>query len=100
LRPAPVNHAHSHARCLAPILSTKGETSQPLVGMLLERRNSGGPGAGLAALTAGDFRFAFLPLVFFMVVGLLAAILVKETLADKHPPGAVQTVPVNRAALS
>jgi sugar phosphate permease len=85
---------------LSTVYYVGSATSQPLVGMLLERRNSGGPGAGLAALTAGDFRFAFLPLVFFMVVGLLAAILVKETLADKHPPGAVQTVPVNRAALS
>jgi sugar phosphate permease len=75
-------------------------TSQPLVGILLERRNSGGPGAGLAALTAGDFRFAFLPLVFFMLVGLIAAMLLKETLAGKHPPDAVQPVPINRAALN
>ena len=54
--------------------------SAPLVGMLLERRNSGGPGAGLASLTAADFRFAFCPLLVFMFVGLIASLLVKETL--------------------
>ena len=74
---------------LSTVYYVGSATSQPLVGMLLERRNSGGPGAGLAALTAKDFRFAFLPLVFFMLVGLIAAIMVKETLADKQSPGAV-----------
>ncbi len=57
--------------------------SQPLVGMLLERRNSGGPHAGLASLTAADFRFAFCPLVIFMLVGLVASLLMKETLEIK-----------------
>ena len=59
-------------------------SSQPLVGMLLERGNSRGPGAGLAALTAGDYRFAFSPLVGFMLVGLVASVLIRETLSD--PP--------------
>ncbi len=57
--------------------------SQPLVGMLLEHRNSGGPRAGLASLTAADFRFAFCPLVIFMLVGLVASLLMKETLEIK-----------------
>jgi MFS family permease len=57
-------------------------SSQPLVGLLLERGNSGGTGAGLAALTAGDYRFAFSPLVGFMAVGLISALLIRETLSD------------------
>jgi sugar phosphate permease len=59
-------------------------SSQPLVGMLLERANSGGPGAGLAALTAGDYRFAFSPLVGFMLVGLIASLLARDPLGN--PP--------------
>jgi len=56
--------------------------SQPLVGMLLERSRTTGHGAGLAGLTAGDYRFALSPLVGFMLVGLVASVLFKETL---HP---------------
>jgi sugar phosphate permease len=59
-------------------------SSQPLVGMLLERVNSGGPGAGLAAITVGDYRFAFSPLVGFMLVGLIASLLARDPLGD--PP--------------
>jgi sugar phosphate permease len=54
--------------------------SQPLVGMLLEHRNAS-PAAGLASLTAGDFRFALSPLVLFMAVGLVASLLLRETLS-------------------
>jgi sugar phosphate permease len=53
--------------------------SQPLVGMLLEHRKAS-PAAGLASLTAGDFQFALSPLVGFMLVGLIASLLLKETL--------------------
>jgi len=56
--------------------------SQPLVGMLLERSNPNSQVAGLAALTAGDYRFALSPLVAFMLVGLIASLLLKETLND------------------
>ena len=56
--------------------------SQPLVGMLLERGNSKGTVTGLAALTAGDYRFALSPLAGFMLVGLIASLLLKETLSD------------------
>ena len=62
--------------------------SQPLVGWLLESRKPAGPDTGLAALTAGDYRFAFCPLVIFLVVGLVASLLMKETLTtitDKTP---------------
>jgi sugar phosphate permease len=55
--------------------------SQPLVGLLLERRNAAG--AGLASLTAGDYRFALSPLVLFMLVGLIASLLFKETQGDR-----------------
>ncbi|SKA30631.1 Sugar phosphate permease [Enhydrobacter aerosaccus] len=61
--------------------------SQPLVGMLLERSQAGG---GLAALTAADYRVAFSPLVGFMAVGLVAALLIRETL---HPAGAARLAP-------
>ena len=58
--------------------------SQPLVGMLLDHSNPGSQGvAGLASLTAGDYRYALSPLVIFMLVGLIASLLVKETLTDK-----------------
>jgi len=53
--------------------------SQPLVGMLLEHSN---PGGGLAALTPGDYRFALSPLVIFMLVGLIASVLLRETLNE------------------
>ena len=54
--------------------------SQPLVGMLLELKSSRHAVAGLASLTAEDFRFAFSPLVAFVLVALIASFLVKETL--------------------
>ena len=63
--------------------------SQPLVGMLLESSLGGQKAGGLAALTAGDYRYAFSPLVGFMVLGLIASLLIKETLypaASKHAP--------------
>jgi len=54
--------------------------SQPLVGMLLEQSNpSSHRVAGLASLTAGDYRYALSLLVIFMVVGLIASLLLKET---------------------
>jgi MFS family permease len=56
--------------------------SQPLVGKLLERGHSGAPGAGLAALTAADYRFAFSPLVVFMLVGLIASLVAREPLSN------------------
>jgi len=53
------------------------------VGMLLEHSNpSSQRAAGLASLTAADYRFALSPLVIFMVVGLIASLLIKETLSD------------------
>jgi sugar phosphate permease len=52
--------------------------SQPLVGMLLERGHSSGNVTGLAALTAGDYRYALSPLVGFMFVGFIASLLLKE----------------------
>lgn len=56
--------------------------SQPLVGMLLEHGNPGSQRvAGLASLTAGDYRHALSPLVGFMLVGLIASLLVKETMS-------------------
>jgi MFS family permease len=59
--------------------------SQPLVGMLLEHSNPAGQRlAGLASLTAGDYRYALSPLVGFMLVGLVASLLLKETLSN--PP--------------
>jgi sugar phosphate permease len=61
--------------------------SQPLVGMLLEHSNpSGQKIAGLASLTAGDYRYALFPLVGFMVLGLIASLLIKETLIDTARP--------------
>ncbi len=63
--------------------------SQPLVGLLLQQSLAGQKGAGqaggLAALTAADYRYAFSPLVGFMVLGLVASLLIKETL---HPAAA------------
>jgi len=57
--------------------------SQPLVGMLLEHgRSSSQNNAGLAFLTVGNYRYALSPLVGFMLVGLIASLLVKETLTD------------------
>jgi len=55
-------------------------SSQPLVGMLLDRHSGSQGVAGLASLTAGDYRHAFTPLVAFMLVGLIASLLIKETL--------------------
>jgi MFS family permease len=69
--------------------------SQPLVGMLLEYRNSGAPNAGLASLSAADFRFAFCPLVIFMAVALVAALVMKETLEAGADQGMSQ--PFGRA---
>jgi len=62
--------------------------SQPLVGMLLEHSNpSNQRAAGLASLTAADYRYALSPLVIFMVVGLIASLLIKETLSDSSRQG-------------
>jgi sugar phosphate permease len=55
-------------------------SSQPLVGMLLEQKSSGHGAAGLASLTAGDFRYALSPLVGFVLVALIASLLIRETL--------------------
>jgi MFS family permease len=62
--------------------------SQPLVGMLLERSLGDQKVGGLASLTAGDYRYAFSALVGFMVLGLIASLLIKETLgpAAANPP--------------
>ena len=54
--------------------------SQPLVGMLLERSLGDQAVGGLAALTVGDYRYAFSTLVGFMLVALIASLLIKETL--------------------
>jgi len=67
---------------LSPCYFAGSAASQPLVGMLLERSNPNSQVAGLAALTAGDYRFALSPLVAFMLVGLIASLLLKETLND------------------
>ena len=57
--------------------------SQPLVGMLLEQSNpSSHRVAGLASLTVGDYRYALSLLVIFMVVGLIASLLLKETVTE------------------
>ncbi len=57
--------------------------SQPLVGMLLEHRSPHIQGvAVLASLTARDYRYALSPLVAFMLVGLIASLLVRETLTN------------------
>ncbi len=56
--------------------------SQPLVGMLLEQRQGVG---GLASLTAADYRYAFSPLVGFMILGVIASLLIKETLHPAPP---------------
>ena len=64
--------------------------SQPLVGMLLERASRGRGVAGIAALTAGDYRYAFFPLVLFLGVALLASLVLRETLA--HEPAAEKAV--------
>jgi sugar phosphate permease len=75
---------------LSTIYYAGNAASPPLVGWLLEHRNAGG---GLAGLTAGDFRFAFFPLVIFMAVGLTASLLVRETLPGKRPTRTLQTAP-------
>lgn len=54
--------------------------SQPLVGLLLQHRNPASHTAGLAILTSADYRFALSPLVLFMLIGLIASVLFKETL--------------------
>ena len=53
--------------------------SQPLVGMLLQHSQRGG---SLSTLTVADYRYAFSPLVGFMALGLIASLLIRETL---HP---------------
>jgi len=55
-------------------------SSQPLVGMLLEHKSSIRGVAGLALLTAGDYRYALSPLVGFVLVAVIASFLIKETL--------------------
>ena len=52
--------------------------SQPLVGWLLDTR-APRPGAGLAALTAADFRFALSAVVGCLALSLVAALLLEET---------------------
>ncbi|MFI5019377.1 MAG: hypothetical protein ACHQHK_15640 [Dongiales bacterium] len=57
--------------------------------MLLQQSLAGQKAAdqagGLAALTAADYRYAFSPLVGFMVLGLVASLLIKETLRPAAP---------------
>jgi hypothetical protein len=50
--------------------------------MLLQHINPGSGNAGIISLTAGDYRYALSPLVGFMVVGLIASLLIRETLSD------------------
>lgn len=58
--------------------------SQPMVGRLLQGESP----ASLASLTLADYRYAFFPLVFFMGVGLVASLLIRETLvAEKENAG-------------
>jgi sugar phosphate permease len=59
--------------------------SQPLVGMLLERRRSNSNVTGLAGVTVGDYRFALSPLVGFMLMGLIASLLLKESSTAYRP---------------
>jgi sugar phosphate permease len=54
--------------------------SQPLIGMLLERKAASHGMTGLLSLTAGDYRYALSPLVGFLAVALFASLLLKETL--------------------
>jgi hypothetical protein len=51
--------------------------------MLLEHINPDSGNAGIVSLTPGDYRYALSPLVGFMLVGLIASLLIKETLTDK-----------------
>jgi len=57
-------------------------TSQPLVGFFLDRASP----SGLAALTPADYRFAMSPLVIFMAIGLIAALLIRETMEPAASP--------------
>ncbi len=54
--------------------------------MLLQQSLAGQKADNLAALTAADYRYAFSPLVGFMALGLVAALLIRETL---HPVAAL-----------
>lgn len=54
-------------------------SSQPLVGLLLQQKS-----ANTSTLTAADYGYAFAPLVLFMALGLLAALLMKETLKGEN----------------
>ena len=58
--------------------------------MLLEHCSSGHGAAGLASLTAGDYRYALSPLAGFMGVGLIASLLLRETLGCASEPDAVR----------
>ena len=55
--------------------------SQPLLGFMLGFHAQGGSSDDLAALTVGDYQFAFLALVVFMIVGLITSFAIKETCA-------------------
>jgi hypothetical protein len=74
--------------------------SQPLVGMLLEHSNPASETGGLAVLTPGDYRFALSPLVVFMVVGLVASVVLRETLGGAERRGAVEREPLEPQAPS
>ena len=53
--------------------------SQPLVGRLLDWHAGARAGAGLAALTVADFRFALASVLAFLAISLAAALLLEET---------------------
>jgi sugar phosphate permease len=74
--------------------------SQPLVGLLLEHGHGAGAAAGLAGLTAADYRFGLSPLVLFMLVGLIASMVFKETLPSPGTtaPAAAETPAVRPPA--
>jgi sugar phosphate permease len=57
-------------------------TSQPLVGVLLDRHAAAEHGVN--GLTASDYRFALSSLVLFMGVALVCSLLIKETLSKQH----------------
>ena len=70
--------------------------SQPLVGMLLEYHSGGTAAGGIHSLTAGDYRYAFSPLVAFMLVGLVASLMIRETFERQPAAGPVkETAPAD-----
>ena len=60
-------------------------TSQPLVGILLQRHVPGG--GGVAAITLDDYRFALSSLVLCMGIALICSLLLKETLSGELSKG-------------